>query len=243
MMNVLMMIMLSTFAVSAISFIGILSFMLKRKILDSLLLVLVALSAGVLIGGAFLHLIPEALGMIEANLVFLYVLLGFAIFFVLEKVLHWRHCHTDNCSVHSFAYMNLYGDALHNFLDGVIIAGSFVAGVPLGITTTLAVALHEIPQEISDFGVLVYGGFKRKKALLMNFATALTAMLGGIIGFMLSSYTAKAIPLLLSIAAGGFLYISASDLVPELHKEKSLKKAMIAFAFFVFGILIMIFSA
>lgn len=243
MMNVLMMILLSTFAVSMISFLGILGFMLKRKILGNLLLILVALSAGVLIGSAFLHLIPEASEMIGAESVFLFVLLGFAIFFVLEKVLHWRHCHTDNCSVHSFAYMNLYGDALHNFIDGLIIAGSFVAGIPLGITTTIAVALHEIPQEISDFGVLVYGGFKRRKALLMNFATALTAMLGGVLGFLLSSYTAKAIPLLISIAAGGFLYISASDLVPELHKEKSLRKALIAFAFFVLGILIMIFSA
>mgnify|MGYP001592551388 CR=1 FL=1 len=241
MINVLAWIMLSTFLVSLLSFIGILGFLLNKKILEEALLVLIALSAGALMGGAFLHLIPEASRMIKMNTVFIYVLAGFALFFILERVLFWRHCHEEKCSVHSFAYMNLAGDALHNLIDGLVIAGSFTAGIPLGITTTIAVALHEIPQEISDFGVLVYGGFKRKTALLLNFAIALAAMLGGIIGFFLSSSIKSSIPLLLSIAAGGFIYIAASDLVPELHKEKSIKKALLAFGFFILGIMLMIF--
>lgn len=240
MANALLWILLSTFIVSAISFIGILSFVLNKRILGGILLILVALSAGALIGGAFLHLIPEAAEMIDIKTVFIYALAGFALFFILERILHWRHCHEEECSIHSFAYMNLWGDGLHNFIDGLIIAGSFVAGIPLGITTTIAVALHEIPQEISDFGVLVYGGFSRKKAILMNFAVALAAMIGGVLGFFLSGWTKSSVPLLLSIAAGGFIYISASDLVPELHKEKSLKKAMLAFAFFIAGILLML---
>ena len=240
MANALLWILLSTFIVSAISFIGILSFVLNKRILGEILLILVALSAGALIGGAFLHLIPEAAEMIDMRNVFIYALAGFALFFILERILHWRHCHEEECSVHSFAYMNLWGDGLHNFIDGLIIAGSFVAGIPLGITTTIAVALHEIPQEISDFGVLIYGGFKRKTALLLNFAVALAAMIGGIIGFFLSGWMESSIAFILSIAAGGFIYISASDLVPELHKEKSLKKAVLAFAFFIAGILLML---
>ena len=158
---------IATLAVSAISFVGALSLILKDKILNKIVFYLVAISAGSLMGGAFLHLIPEALESVEASghrgveNIFIAVLIGFAIFFILERVLHWHHCHKYNgdCSVHPFTYLNLIGDGLHNFIDGIVIVAAFSLSVELGIATTIGVILHEIPQEISDVGVLIYGGF------------------------------------------------------------------------------------
>jgi len=190
-------------------------------------------------GGAFLHLLPESVELCEGLDVFLFVLVGFALFFLIEKVLHWRHCHKGGCQVHTFTYMNLIGDSIHNFIDGLIMATSFVISIPLGLTTTMAIALHEIPQEIGDFGVLIYGGFTKKKALILNFLTALTAVLGGLIGFFISNMVENVKLFILPFAAGGFLYIAASDLIPEIRKETSLKKSMIYFGIFILGIFIM----
>jgi len=238
-MNTLLWIVISTFLVSIIAFIGILVLILKEKSLEKLLLILVALSAGALMGGAFLHLIPEAVEKFSAHDISLYVLVGFVLFFLIEKILHWRHCHKGKCEVHTFAYMNLFGDAVHNFIDGLIIAASFVVNIQLGIATTLAVVLHEIPQEIGDFGVLVYGGFKKTKALFWNFICALTAIIGGILGYYLSSYVESSVMFLLPFAAGGFIYIAASDLIPEIRKEVDLKKSLVTFGVFIIGIAIM----
>jgi zinc and cadmium transporter len=171
-------IILATIVVSLISFVGIITLTLKGQILNTILFVLIGLSAGTLMGGAFLHLLPEAVeSSKEFNVplldMFLFVLVGFILFFVIEKVLHWRHCHKGECEVHTFTYMNLIGDSIHNFIDGLIMAASFVASIPLGITTTIAISTHEIPQEIGDFGVLIYGGFKKYRALVLNFFTAL----------------------------------------------------------------------
>jgi len=190
-------------------------------------------------GGAFLHLLPESVELSDGLDVFLFVLVGFALFFLIEKVLHWRHCHKGECKVHTFTYMNLIGDSIHNFIDGLIMATSFVISIPLGMTTTMAIALHEIPQEIGDFGVLIYGGFTKKKALVLNFLTALTAVLGGLIGFFISNMVENVKLFILPFAAGGFLYIAASDLIPEIRKETSLKKSMIYFGIFILGIFIM----
>lgn len=240
----LLWILASTLFVSLLSFIGLVIFAIKEKILEKILLVLVSLSAGVLMGSAFLHLLPEAMGSgsyaagSNAYDAFLYVLFGFCAFFLVEKALHWQHCHERHCKVHTFAYMNLVGDGVHNFMDGLIIAASFVTNIPLGITTTLAVALHEIPQEISDFGVLIYGGFKKTKALLFNFISALIAVLGGVTGFYASGYmsiTAYITPL----AAGGFIYIAATDLIPEIRKEKNIWKSFAYFGVFFMGIMLM----
>jgi len=238
-MNVLVWILASTFVVSLISFIGVLTLVLKEKLLDKILLVLVALSAGALMGGAFLHLIPEAVEEFGDGSIFIYVLVGFVLFFLVEKVLHWRHCHKGKCDIHTFAYMNLIGDGVHNFIDGLIIAASFVVDIGLGIVTTIAVALHEIPQEIGDFGVLVYGGIKKVKALFLNFITALTAIIGGIVGYFLSGNVEGSIVFLLPFAAGGFIYIAASDLIPEIRKEVSLKKSLLYLGIFILGILLM----
>jgi zinc and cadmium transporter len=199
---------------------------------------LIGLAAGTLIGGALLHLLPEALENSTADDVFLIAIVGFVTFFILEKIL-WRHCHERTCEIHTFAYLNLVGDGIHNFLDGLIIAGSFLFSVELGLITTLAVAVHEIPQEIGDFGVLVYGGIKRKKALFYNFITALAAVIGGIIGYFVLPYMGDMMNYILPFAAGGFLYIAASDLVPELHKQSDERKSISAFFFFIIGIALM----
>jgi zinc and cadmium transporter len=152
--------MISTFFISIISFIGVLTLALKKKFLDKILLFLISLSAGALMGGAFLHLLPESVELREGLDIFLFVLVGFILFFLIEKILHWRHCHKGECEVHTFTYMNLIGDSIHNFIDGFIMATSFVVSIPLGMTTAMAIALHEIPQEIGDFG-----GQTRKKFL------------------------------------------------------------------------------
>ena len=203
-------------------------------------MVLVALAAGAMMGGAFLHLIPEAVEKFSAHNLFLFVLTGFVLFFFVERILHWRHCHIGKCPTHTFAHMNLIGEAVHNFLDGLIIAGSFVFSIPLGIATSIAVALHEIPQEIGDFGVLVYGGFSRTKALILNFLVALTVIIGGAVGYVLSGRTESLVAFLLPFAAGGFIYIAASDLIPEIRKEMNLKKSLLTFVVFIIGIALML---
>ncbi len=240
-MNELIWITASTFLVSLISFIGLLALIINKKVLQKLLLFLVSLAAGALMGGAFLDLIPEAVKDYKNENVFLYILVGFSIFFIIEKLLHWRHCHTEGCHAHPFAYMNLIGGSIHNFMDGLIIGISFIVDINLGIATTLAVSLHEIPREIGDFAILVYGGFSERKALFLNFITALAAMVGGVTGYFLSQYADSLEKILLAISAGGFIYIAASDLIPEIREEASLKKSLAYYGIFILGILIMYF--
>jgi len=185
-----------------------------------------------------LHLLPEAIEISNKSTnIFIYVIIGFVIFFVLEKLL-WRHCHEKVCPIHTFAYLNLIGDGVHNFIDGLVIAASFVVSIPLGTASTFAIAAHEIPQEMGDFGVLIYSGLKPKKALFLNFLSALAAVAGGVAGFYLLPYMESAKIYLLAIAAGGFLYIAAADLVPELHKETDTKRTVLSFASFLIGIIL-----
>jgi len=220
-MSELLWIIAATSLVSLISLIGVTALIFSEKRLKKILLALIGFAAGALIGGAFLHLLPESIESSAASdlhNIFLAVIAGFITFFILEKLL-WRHCHERACPIHVFAYLNLIGDGVHNLIDGFIIAASFIAGVPLGVATTLAVAAHEIPQELGDFGVLIYGGFKPRKALLLNFGTALTAIAGGIVGYYLLPHMGGAMIYLLPFAAGGFLYIAASDIIPELHRR------------------------
>jgi zinc and cadmium transporter len=235
-------IILATIVVSLLSFVGIITLTLREGMLNKILPVLIGLSAGTLMGGAFLHLLPEATESSKGLNVFIFVLVGFIIFFIIEKVLHWRHCHKGECEVHTFTYMNLIGDSIHNFIDGLIMAASFVASIPLGITTTIAISTHEIPQEIGDFGVLIYGGFSKKKALLLNFIIALTAVLGGLVGYFISNLIDNVVLFILPFAAGGFIYIAATDLVPEIKKELNMKKYMATLIVFILGILIMLIT-
>jgi len=229
----------ATLSIALIAFVGVFALAMKEQLLNKILIMLVSLSAGALMGGAFIHLLPEAAEKAEGTNIFIFVLVGFVLFFIMEKVLHWRHCHNKKCDVHTFHYMNLIGDSLHNFIDGLIIAASFIVSVPLGITTTIAIAAHEIPQEIGDFGVLVYGGIEKKRAIILNFAVALTVVIGGIVGYFLSKSIEHTVIFLLPFAAGGFIYISATDLIPEIKKEVDIRKSMLTMGIFILGMLIM----
>ena len=233
----LMWILASTLLVGSISLIGILFVSMSEKWLNKLLLLLVSFASGTLLGGAFLHLIPEAVEA-ESQTMFLVIIVGILVFFLLEKFL-WRHCHERECPIHVFAYLNLVGDGVHNFIDGVIIAASFLVNVPLGITTTVAVAVHEIPQEIGDFSVLIYGGLAKTKALTYNLLSALMAVLGALSMYFFSPFL-PSLSYFLVFAAGGFIYIATTDLIPELHKEKDAWKSMAQFLFLVIGIVLML---
>lgn len=238
----------STLLVSGISLIGIFFLSLSEKLFRKLLLMLVSFASGTLLGGAFLHLIPEALSSealsAESENMFIVILSGILVFFLLEKFL-WRHCHERECPVHVFAYLSLLGDGVHNFIDGVIIAAGFLVGVPLGsvniplgLATTLAVVSHEIPQEIGDFGILVYGGFSKVKALFYNLLSALMAVFGALLMYYFSSYL-PSLAYFLVFAAGSFIYIATTDLIPQLHKERDAWKSLVQFVLLLSGILLM----
>ena len=233
---------ISVFLVSLLSFTGVLFLALQAEKLKKILLFLVSFSAGGLLGDAFLHLLPEAVETMGFNLeVSLAVLAGLLVFFVLEKFIAWRHCHipTSREHPHPLALMNLVGDGFHNFMDGMVIAASFLVGLPLGIATTLAVIFHEIPQEIGDFGVLLHGGFSKKKALFFNFLSASTAFAGVFFTFLLGVKFIHLTRLLIPFTAGGFLYIAGSDLIPELHKETQLAKSLWQMLGLILGIGVM----
>lgn len=229
----------ATFLVSLISFVGIVTFVIKGKLLDKILFSLIGFSAGALIGGAFFHLMPEALESLEAEQVFVYFVSGLVIFLILERYFHWRHCHEGVCEIHAFTYLNLIGDGIHNFIDGVVIAVSFLLSIHLGMITTLAVIFHEIPQELGDFGVLVYGGFSKTKALFFNFLSAITALAGALTAYLFANRIESISSGLLAFTAGGFIYIASSDLIPEIHKQKDNKKANMAFLLFIAGLVFM----
>jgi len=233
---------LSVVIVSLFSLIGIFALSIRVEKLKKILILLLAFSAGALMGDAFIHLIPEIVNEAGFGLnVALYVLSGILLFFILEKVIHWQHCHmpiTKN-HVHPFAKMNLLGDSLHNFIDGLIIAASYMINIPTGIATTIAVVVHEIPQEIGDFGVLLHGGYTKGKALLLNFGTALLAVLGAVVALLMGSIDGIEV-VLTGIAAGGFIYIAGSDLIPELHKETAVSKSIGQIIAFILGILVMV---
>ena len=238
-MHILAYILIATAIVSIISLVGIITFGFREKTLKKMLLLLVAFSAGSLMGAAFIHMLPEALAASSAANAGIYIIIGFSLFYIIERILHWRHCHDAKCRVHTFTYMSLIGDGIHNFIDGVTIAISFLVGIPLGVAATIAIIAHEIPHEMGNFAVLVHGGFGKLKALLWNFVSAIAAIVGALFGYFLSSVFSKIIPLILPVAAGGFIYVSASDLIPELHNESNIRKSFHYFILFIVGIVFM----
>lgn len=242
-MNIWLYSIISVLIVSLISFSGALTLAIKKEKLKDLLIYFVSFSAGALLGDVFIHLLPEVVEEYNhsISLIFIYVLVGILTSFILEKIICWRHCHlpiTKN-HIHNFAWMNLWGDFFHNFIDGLTIAASYLLNTGTGIATTLAVAFHEIPQEIGDFGVLLHGGFKVKKALFLNFLTALSAVIGAVISLLLNNRIEHLTLFLVPFAAGNFIYIASSDLIPELHKETEIKKGLIQTITFLFGLLVM----
>lgn len=231
----------SVFVVSLISFVGVLTLGMSSKRLKTVLIYMLAFSAGALFGDAFLHIIPE-LGEEGFKIASsAWILGGFLIFFAIEKFIYWQHCHMPITKEHAhpFAYTNLVGEGFHNFLDGLIIAGSYIVSVPIGLATTLAVILHEIPQEIGDFGVLLHGGFSKGRALFLNFVSALLAVVGALVGLLLNNYIGSISGILLPLAAGGFIYIAGADLIPELHKETGVRKAFLQLICLLAGIGVM----
>lgn len=238
-MITLIYILLATILISLGSFVGSFTLSLNKKLLEKIVFYLVALSAGVLFGGAFLHLLPKASEQLAATPLFLILMISYIFFLVIETFLHWHHCHEPGCPKHSTGWMNLLGDSIHNFIDGLIIAAAFLSSPQLGIVATIAVAIHEIPQEISDFGVLIHSGFERTRALILNFGVALVVVAGGLVGFVLADRAEALIPWLLPFAAGGFLYVATSDLIPQIKQDQSLKKSLLNLGIFGGGILLM----
>lgn len=199
-------------------------------------------AAGTLLTVAFLDLLPEAVEAYEGALgehaidrATLVVLIGFLLFFSIEKILLWYHCHEEHCDVHTSTTMVLIGDTFHNFLDGVAIAASFLVSPAVGVATTVAVFIHEIPQEVADFSILLSSGMKPKRAILFNVLSALASLAGALLAYFFSTKIDGALPILLSITAGGFVYIAAADLIPEIHKERNRAKMIRQFGFFLLG--------
>ncbi|MEK7632110.1 MAG: ZIP family metal transporter [Patescibacteria group bacterium] len=228
--------------VSLISLVGVFSLSLQYDRLRKSLLYLVSFAAGAMLGDAFLHLMPEAFADPQTlTRAAAMVLVGIVLFFALEKLLFWRHCHLPSTEQHKHPVgaINLVSDGIHNFLDGVIIAGSFLVSVPLGIATTIAVILHEIPQEIGDFGILLTAGYTKKKALWFNFLTACLAIVGTIVTLVIGERVAALVQYLVPITIGGFIYIAAADLIPEIHREEHTGRSVLQFSFLLIGIGIM----
>ena len=190
-------------------------------------------------GGAFIHLIPELAKEGLVGELSIFILVGIILFFVLEKFIFWHHCHHTEHKHLSFSYMNLVGDGIHNFLDGVLLAGAFLINTNVGFATAAAIFLHEIPQEIGDFGVLLKGGFSKKKALIANFLSALMAFVGAITTLLFNEIIEGIVPIVVAITAGGFIYIAATDLIPELHKNPKIKNSLIQLTFILIGITLM----
>ncbi|RME31311.1 ZIP family metal transporter [Candidatus Woesearchaeota archaeon] len=232
-------IVISVSIVSLLSLIGIFFLSVRKRTLQALLLELVAFSIGALLGGAFLHLLPESFALF-AGAGWL-VLLGFFIGFLLERAVHWHHCHEHDCehAVKPFAWVNLVGDGVHNLIDGAIIASAFLVDTHAGVATTIAVALHELPQEIGDYAVLVHAGLSRTKALALNFASAATAFLGAFAVILLNELASSFVKYLLPIAAGLFIYLAATDLIPELHKEKRAGRIIVQLLAVILGLGVM----
>lgn len=241
---------LATVLVSLASFIGVFMLSLKEKTLDRVLFVLVSFSAGGILGAAYLSLLPEALETLETgadiSVVLLCITVGFVGFFFLERFIYWYHGHIHGhepasevdprATVKEFIYLNLIGDAIHNFIDGMVIAASFFLDVSLGFVITISAFFHEIPQEIGDFGVLVYGGLARSKALLFNFFAAVMAVFGALLSSFFLAQMQNFSGFLIAFATGSFIYLAASELIPEIQKEKNFWKSLAQFILFIFGI-------
>ena len=234
----------STLVVSLLSFSGILLLSMRDKQLKKMIFILVSFAVGALFGNTFFMLIPESFHQIDdSQVIGILVISGLIVMFVLEKFIHWHHCHniTHEHDAAPLGYISLITDSLHNFTDGVLIAAAWMASPEVGIATTLAVIVHEIPQEISDFGVLLHAGFSKRKALFLNFIAACSAILGGVLTLTLGSLSEKILVYILPFAAGGFIYLAGSDLIPELNREKSVKKSLIQFAAIIAGLALMFY--
>ncbi|VAW83779.1 Zinc transporter, ZIP family [hydrothermal vent metagenome] len=227
--------------------------LINQKTRTRILPHLVSFAIGSLLGAAFLGLLPHALEspyVTDAHDITLAVLIGLLSFFILEKMVLWRHCHSHECEVHGddehshrehaapAATLVIVGDSIHNFVDGVLIAAAFLTDINLGIVTALAVAAHEIPQEVGDFVILLNSGFSRSKALLFNLLTTLGTVVGGVLAYFMLQQIEPLIPYVLAVAASSFIYIAVADLIPSLHKRTNLTATFQQSGLIISGILL-----
>lgn len=244
-MTPLVMSALAVLAISLISFIGLFTLSFKEGTLRKGLFLLISLATGALLGDAFIHLLPESFEEAGATATSIFVLAGILSFLMLEKFLHWHHSHGNDSSdehtrIHPLGRLVIVSDSVHNLVDGIAIGAAFLVSPEIGIATTIAIALHEIPQEIGDFGLLLHSGYSRGKALMVNFFSALTAFIGIGIAFWLSTLSEGLIPLIAAFAAGNFIYIALADLVPELHKTQGAKRGIAQFLVIIAGLAVMV---
>lgn len=217
-MNPVILSLLATIIVSSLSLLGLVLYRFR-----AFSFVLVSFAVGALLGDAFIHILPESYESLSSTTVAWLLILGILIFFTLEKIIRWRHCHEPDCCDNSdsnhVVSLSLVGDSVHNFLDGMVIAGAFLADVKLGIVTTIAVILHEIPQELGDVGIYLHHHIPVKKIIIFNLLSSFFAILGAllVLGFGVSGFSSYILP----ATAGGFIYLAASDLIPELHRHES----------------------
>ncbi len=223
---------------------------LSESIRNQLLPHLISFATGTLLGAAFLGLLPHAMAAVptqDTHVIPMAVLLGLLGFFLLEKLVLWRHCHADHCEVHapdskarksSAGILILIGDGLHNFLDGILIAGAFLTDIHLGVVTSLAVAAHEIPQEVGDFAVLLHSGFSRGRAFFYNVLSSLTTVIGGILAYVALQDLQQILPYVLAVAASSFIYIAVADLIPTLHQRVEGREAFQQIILIAIGILL-----
>ncbi|OUJ18993.1 putative divalent heavy-metal cations transporter [Methanonatronarchaeum thermophilum] len=243
-MQELIWILTATTIIALLAWIGILTLALKQKTFKKLIKLLVAFAAGTLIAAAFIHLIPEAfdnLGVGHGELTApLLIIGGFLFFFILEQYLHWHHCHKtpQEHEKTPFSYLILIANGIHNYVDGILIGAAFLVDYSLGIVTAIGVAAHEIPQELGNFGILVYGGWEKIKALSVNFIAALLIVPGGITAYLGAEIIDPMY--IIPLAAGGFIYIGAADLIPEIHDGENLKTSLIILTMFILGIAIIL---
>jgi zinc and cadmium transporter len=239
---------ISVFIVSAISLIGLFTLSMRQDLVKRYVLILVSLAVGALLGDAFIHLIPEALEeSSNALLVSMLIITGILLFFVLEKLFHWHHHHGgEKAEAEEFKAVGrlvLISDSVHNMLDGIIIGVSYLVSVEVGMATTIAVIFHEIPQEIGDFGILLHSGYSVTRALWLNFLSAMLAVAGVVIVFLLGAIAEPVTAWLVPIAAGGFIYIAVADLIPELHKTRNAGQSLLQTTAVLLGIAAMLLLA
>ena len=232
---------LSVTFVSLLSLLGASFLFLKRRVFEEIIFVFIALSSGALLATAFFDLLPEALATVPNQTPAL-IIFGIVFFFLIEKIINWHHCTNENeCRGElPVGWLSLVGDGIHNFVDGAAIAAAFTTDTRLGIVTTVAVAAHEIPSELSDFAVLIYAGFSNSRAIFFNLISALTAVLGALSVLRLSSKYLYLTDFLLPVAAGNFIYIAGTSLFPELHKRRNPTTTILETSLIVLGVVLIV---
>jgi zinc and cadmium transporter len=241
-METLFLIILTTAGISFITLIGLISVLTKRELNKSEIHMLIAFAAGILLGNIFFHILPESVEVMEPRMFSIIAIITILAYFFLEKALHWHHNEDHEHNSKAVGYLSLIGDGVHNFVDGVVIASAFVVNPAFGFATAATIALHEIPQELSDFAIMIHSGFKKRQAVLFNLGVGITAVLGGIAGYAATELWSEFSGYMMPVAFGGFLYIALSSLFPVLRQEIKGKEWLRIVILLVLGLAIMFFA-